>query len=84
MPQITWQFRRLIPKFMVHGRKSALQKLRDLIECKWYKFEKKMNHKNTENTCHGAVNMPFFDMTLLIMLAVLLHTENMILSMLQY
>ena len=35
-----------------------------------------MNHKNTENTCHIAGNMPFFETNH--ELAVLLHTENTI------
>ena len=46
---------------MIHSRKHALQKLKDFIECKWYKYGKKVNHKNTENSCHGAGNVPFFE-----------------------
>ena len=36
---------------------------KDLIECKWYKYENKMNHKNIENSCHGAGNMPFSEIS---------------------
>ena len=59
-----------------------------IIECKWYKHEKKMNHKNTENSCHVAGNMPFFEINRAGSIAVLWKfdsiTEKVHLSILQY
>ena len=46
---------------MIHSRKRALQKLKRLNRIQIIQYEKKMNHKNTKNSCHGAGNMPFFE-----------------------
>ena len=51
---------------MIRSRKRALYKFPKLkisytIECKWYKYEKKINHKNAENSNHSAGNMQFFE-----------------------
>ena len=46
------------PMSQIHYILAAMD---NIIECNWYKYEKKMNHIDTKNICHGAGNMPFFE-----------------------
>ena len=49
---------------MIHSRNSEnvhCKNLKNLIECKSYKYEKKMNHKTIHAMVQEISNMPFFE-----------------------